>query len=72
MYKKIIRSPYLNLFCGLILITTAAYETYESFYEFSIGAHHGVLIFGIVQVIKTLPEIILGLKEIEKSAQSQL
>jgi len=67
MLKQITQNPILNLICGLILLATAAIETFESFHELSIGAHHGILVFSIIQIAKSLPEIMHGLKEIEES-----
>jgi hypothetical protein len=46
---------------------TAGKETWESIGEFSIGVHHGVLIFSIVQIMQTLPELMHGLKEIDEA-----
>lgn len=70
MLKKITQSPFLNLFSGLILLVTAGYETWESFDDFSVGVHHGILVFSLIQIVKSIPEIMHGLKEIEEAAAS--
>lgn len=67
MLKKITQSPYLNLLSGLVLVVFAGHETIETFGEASVRAHHGVLLFGIIQTIKVLPELMHGLKEIEEA-----
>lgn len=67
MLKKITESPYLNLLSGLILLMTAGYETLETLDEFHLAAHHGLLVFSVIQIIKTIPEFMHGLKEVEES-----
>lgn len=70
MLKKITHSAYLNLLSGFILIVTAGIETIVRFGEGSIGAHHGILIFGIIQIVKEIPEILRGLQEIEEARET--
>lgn len=69
MLKKITQSPYLNLLSGLILLMTAGYETWDSFEQATIGAHHGILVFGLIQIVKAIPEITVGLKELEAATE---
>jgi len=70
MLHKITQSPFLNLLSGLILLLTSGYETWNSFGEGSIGAQHGILIFSVIHIAKSIPEIMHGLKEIEESTVS--
>ena len=67
---KFLRSPYLDLLSGFILMITAGYETWERLGEYSIGVHHGVLIFSIIQIAKSIPEIRDGLKDIDEAEES--
>jgi hypothetical protein len=67
MLKKITDSPLLNLLSGLILLLTSAYEIVITANESLIGVSHGILAFSIIQVIKVIPEIMHGLKEIEEA-----
>ncbi|MGD2117904.1 MAG: hypothetical protein PVG66_06080 [Chromatiales bacterium] len=67
MLKQITQSPYLNLFSGLILLTTSAYETIVTLDEVHFGVSHGILIFSIIQIIKVMPEIMHGLTEIQEA-----
>lgn len=67
MLKTITHSPYLNLLSGLILLMTAGYETLETLDHFQLGSHHGVLMFSVIQIVKTVPEFMHGLKEVEES-----
>lgn len=70
MLKSIVHSPYLNLFSGAILLLTSSWETWNRFDDFSLAAHHGVLVFSIVQLMRTIPEIFDGLKDIHESVES--
>ncbi|WP_300674664.1 hypothetical protein [Desulfoluna sp.] len=67
MLKKITTSPYLNFISGFFLLFTACYETWERIGDFSIGVHHGILVFSIVHIIKTIPEVLHGFKEIDEA-----
>ncbi len=70
MLNSFVQSPFVNLLCGLILLLTSGYEAWNTTEEFTIGAHHGVLFFSIVQILKALPEILQGSKEINVSVES--
>lgn len=65
MLRQITRSPYLNLLSGMILLSAALYEIVVSVDEAAFGLRHGILIFSIIQIVKTLPEIMHGLTEIQ-------
>ena len=69
MLKKIVNSPYLNLVAGFILLTTAGVEIFESIETHTIGAHHGVFIYAVVHILKSIPEILHGLDDIEKAEE---
>ena len=64
MLNRFIQSQFVNLLSGLILLLTSGYETWISIEEFNIGAHHGVLVFSLVQIMKSLPEILQSVKEL--------
>ncbi len=69
MLKTIVHSPYLNLLSGLALLFTSGWETWDRFDEFSLAAHHGILVFSLIQIARTVPEILHGLKEIHESVE---
>ncbi|WP_135606973.1 hypothetical protein [Solemya velesiana gill symbiont] len=70
MLKRITQSPFLNILSGLILLATAGNEIIETLGEPSIGAHHGIAIFGIIQILKAIPELMHGLKEAEEAKET--
>lgn len=69
MLEKIVKSPYLNLLSGIVLLVMSAFETWDSFGDGSIGAHHGLLVFSVVHILKLLPEIMHGLREIDEGKE---
>ncbi len=65
MLKKIMSSPWLNFFAGFILLISAGYEVWQSFENGEFGVHHGIFIFGIIHVLKTLSEVLVSFKEFD-------
>ena len=68
MFKKITQSPILNLVSGVVLLVTAGYEVMLGLGESPMGAAHGIFVFSIVQIFKSIPEILHGLEKLEKVA----
>lgn len=66
MLAKITENPIFNLLAGIILIITAGYECWDTIGEFKLGAHHGVAVFGLFQVLKSFPELLHGTKELKE------
>ena len=66
--EKFVNNPYVNFLTGLALLYTSGLEVFDSLDEdFKMGAHHGVLIFGILQVLRSLPEFVEGSKKMKES-----
>lgn len=71
-FRKVVRSvanhPYTTLLTALILIATGAAEAWETIErdiaEANVGAHHGVLAFGLVSLVGVIPDIIAGLERL--------
>ena len=70
MLKKVVENPYLNFLSGMVLFITSGYETWTSFGEESLGAHHGVLLFSLIHILKVLPDIMEGLAELEEAHEA--
>ncbi len=51
---------YVNLSSGLVLFGTSLTEVVQTIEEGAIGAAHGVAIFGILHVMKVIPELLEG------------
>ena len=70
--KKITKNPYLNLGVGIIFLWSGISETLselQELEEFKLGAHHGVIIFSIMHILKTLPDIFEGLEYVSKDGE---
>ena len=64
---KVGENPYLNLLSGVVLLVTGGFEIWEKMdMPTVIGAHHGVVFFGLLQILKTLPELLHGVKELQE------
>ena len=57
--RTILDHPYANLLVALILILTSLAERWETLQEnlvkLDVAAHHGVLLFGVFNLLKTIP-----------------
>lgn len=68
---RIAESPALTMVAGIVLLLTAGWEIVEGFgEEFSPGAHHGLAVFGLVQVVAALPHCLHGVKQMHESHTS--
>ncbi len=69
--SKIAASPIVALLSGLILIYTSGSEIFDSMDDAAkIGAHHGVFFLGILQLFKSLPEIVEGTRKLSEAKES--
>lgn len=57
--------PFTKLGLGLILVVSSVAEGYDTFFDaterFRFRAHHGLLLFGIANVLACLPELFEGM-----------
>lgn len=60
MLKNITQSPYLNLLCGAILLISAGYEIWLHLGTEGLRAHHGIALVGLIQILRSVPEILEG------------
>jgi uncharacterized membrane protein required for colicin V production len=49
-----------------------AVREYTVFEEVKIGAHHGVILFATLQILKVIPDIYEGLEKIEKAGKEEI
>jgi len=70
MLGSFVKSPFVNIISGFILLFTSSYETWASISDFSVGAHHGILVFSVLHIVRTIPEVIHGLKDISPDVES--
>ncbi len=64
--KAFVKHPATQLVTGLVLITSGITEAILEFmsaeHSFRLGVHHGVALFGLIQVLGSLPDLIEGLE----------
>jgi len=69
---RFFKSPYANMVIGSLLIITGGLEVIRAFEEVGheIGSEHGVAIFGIYTMLRSVTEIIDGLERAEEGLAS--
>ncbi len=65
--KRITSSPTLNIIVGLIFLVSGANEIYEALDDEvkSLGTEHGAVLFGLLHVLKNLPDLFEGLEYVQ-------
>jgi hypothetical protein len=63
--KALVQHPGTQLVTGFILLVSGGTEVVFDFvdaeHKFRLGAHHGVALFGLIQMLGSLPDIVEGL-----------
>ena len=63
--RRFVQNPLTQLCVGLILVGTGTAEVVEDIINthrtFRIGVHHGVIIFGLMQVLQSIPPLVDGI-----------
>ena len=63
-FVRIIHSDYTNLIMGILLVLCGLFELFQdtvhNILGIRIGAHHGIIIFGLFQVVNALIAIVQG------------
>jgi len=60
----------MKLFCGCLLLLTSGIEVFSSFGDGSIGVHHGIFVFGLIQILQSIPDIQEGLADFEEAEET--
>ena len=71
---RIVKNPYLNVVVGLVFLYTGISETVHELDQLedgTIAAHHGVILFSIMHVLKTLPECFEGLESLDRAGKEE-
>ena len=69
--KRFAHHPSVTLLVGLVLVGTAAVEIAEdAFGEMTdVGAEHGVLVVGLLHVLRSLPELVDGMSKVAEARE---
>ncbi len=71
MLKKIVNNPYLNFIAGILLLLTSGVELFELESLGEVSGNHGVFVYSLLIVLKSIPEILHGLEEVEKAREER-
>ena len=74
--RAFVKHPATQLVSGLVLVVSGLaeviYDVMSAEQSYRLGVHHGVLLFGLVQVLGSLPELIEGIdRTVEAIEQRQ-
>ena len=73
--KAFVKHPTTQLVTGLVMVITGLSAVREDLvnaeHSFRLGVHHGVLLFGLVQVLGSLPDLVDGLERAFGAAERQ-
>ncbi len=72
--KRIVKNPYINIIVALLLFYSGISETVHELRElegFKVGAHHGVILFAVLQIFKTIPDLFEGLEYIDDAGEEK-
>jgi hypothetical protein len=65
--SRFLENPWTNIVVALILIGTSGIEVWEDFAhdtDAGLGAHHGILVFGVVSLLKAVPDAVEGVQRL--------
>jgi hypothetical protein len=69
--RRVVTNPFANIAVGLILLVTSLMEAWETLFDDigsgDLGAHHGLMIFAVFQILKTLPDLMDALHFIHRA-----
>jgi len=69
MVRAQVERPGFQLFLGVVLVGTGLWDSIEALEaDFEVGSHHGVLVLGLVYVLKSLPDFVEGLSRLSDVA----
>jgi len=58
--KSLVENRWLKMIVAFALFFSAGAEVLDSLEEIDVGAHHGVLLYSILNIFKTLPDFFEG------------
>lgn len=65
--EKFVKSPFVNMAIGFVLLITGLMEAWDTLQEdlvhLHFKAHHGMIIFGFFNILKSVPDIFEGLEK---------
>lgn len=73
--KRVADHPFMNITAGAFLVGTGLFEGAASIYEeladVPIGGHHGMAVFGIIHILRTLPDLLEAMHFVEEGEEAR-
>jgi len=72
--RKLVSNPYLNLLVAVVLLYSGLSESWheiQEIEEFRFGVHHGIIIYSLLQILKTLPEVFEGMEYLTEVGEQE-
>ena len=70
--RRLVEHPLLNAVVALVLVGTSLAEGWETLSDdlvtFDLHVHHGVLLFGFVNLLRAIPELFEAAERMNKAA----
>lgn len=71
--RRFIENPYTNLIVGLILFITGLSDAWDTLYDdlshLHFHVHHGIMIYGLFSVVKTIPDLFSSLQYVHQGVR---
>ena len=68
--KAFCEHVYVTIATGLTMLFSSIVEMVRTFEESGLGSHYGVALFGLVHVLKAIPQVLGGAQEIARTKHS--
>ncbi len=72
--KAIIDNPFLSLVVSLVLLVTSLLEAWDTLFvdirQLHFRAHHGLMLFALLNTLKALPDTVEGIEYLVKSQET--
>ena len=73
--KTVVDHPATQLVTGMVLLISGFASAYDDFahaeHTFRLGVHHGVLLWGLVQVLGSIPNLVEGIDQTIEAAEKR-
>ncbi len=68
--RRIVENPFLNLVVGIILLISGLSEAWDTMWDdivnLNLKAHHGIIIFAILNIMRTIPDFFESLEHVQR------
>lgn len=68
--RKVVENPYLNLVVGILFLLSGLSEAWDTLHDDIVNLNfrgsHGIIIFSIMHVMKTIPDLFEGLEYVQR------